>query len=218
MKCLKYKMKHLCQSDPICSRAKYRRSMHGNIIHTPPSLYFMCSIQEATLTLQPVREILQKEKGGKNAPLFSFLIIIMTSNFRGTVKSTRYVVVRCYLVQTYKQIRQMTSQVFGRTVTLTNLLRDNDLQSLWHSRVLFSFGFKWDKIEMAYCIYSASSMERKMPFKFSINQTCLHIFKVNDLGSFYKDICLVPFQKTYTVSSGFFRRLQLFQISHVTFC
>lgn len=118
----------------------------------------------------------------------------------------------------YKQIRQMTSQVFGRTAALTSLLQDNELQPLWHSKVLFYFGFKWDKIDMAYCIYSASFMERKMSFKCSINQTCLHIFKINELGSFCKDICLVPFQKTYIVSSGFLGRLQLFQISHDTFC
>lgn len=40
MKCLKYEIKHLCWSDPTCSRSMYRRSMRGNIIHTPPSLYF----------------------------------------------------------------------------------------------------------------------------------------------------------------------------------
>lgn len=40
MKCLKYGIKHLFWSDPIGSKAMYSKSMHGNIIHTPPSLYF----------------------------------------------------------------------------------------------------------------------------------------------------------------------------------
>lgn len=40
-----------------------------------------------------------KKKKGKNASLSLFLIIIVSSTFWGRVQSTRYMVVRCYLVQ-----------------------------------------------------------------------------------------------------------------------